>query len=78
MTKEGIGIIITFNGLEEIFVKGDEDRAKEYYQLYEDIKPLLMELDRKVVEIIKCIKHIKQNIDITAEELIIPPDEKYW
>lgn len=78
MATEGIGIVITFDGVTEIFVKGNVEKSKEYRDLFDDIKPFIDELDSKVTKRINEIKLIKQDINIVAEELIIPPDEKYW
>jgi hypothetical protein len=78
MATEGIGIVITFDGVTEIFIKGNIEKSKEYRELFDDIKPFIDELDSKIIERIKEINLIKQDINIVAEELITPPDEKYW
>ncbi len=78
MATNGIGVVITLNGVTEVFIKGKEAEAKEYYELYEDIKPYIEELDKKIVERIGQIQNIKKNINLVVEELITPPEEKYW
>ncbi|MHB8841695.1 MAG: hypothetical protein ACYC56_07895 [Candidatus Aquicultor sp.] len=78
MATEGIGVVITLNGVTEVFIKGEAGEAKEYYELYEDIKPYLEELDKKIVKRVNQIQNIKKNINLVVEELITPPEEKYW
>jgi hypothetical protein len=78
MASEGIGIVVTLNGVTEIFIKGNIEKSKEYRDLFEDIKPFIDELDEKVTKRIKEIEMIKTDINLVAEELTTPPDEKYW
>ncbi len=78
MATKGIGVVITLNGITEVFIKGEEADAKEYYELYEDIKPYLEELDKKIVERVCQIQNIKKNINLVVEELMTPPEEKFW
>lgn len=78
MAREGIGIVITHNGVIEVFVQGETESAQEYRELYEDIKPYLEELDEKIMERARQIQEIKRNINLLAEELITPPEQRYW
>jgi hypothetical protein len=78
MTAEGIGIVITSDGVTEIFIKGNIEKSKEYRELYEDIRPFIDELDIKICDRVRDIEKIKKEINQVAEELITPPDERYW